>query len=247
MKLNYTLDGGIANRAGLGVIVLQADETLEPELGPLFAIDGVALYHARVPCANEITPETLRRSKQDLPVTAALLPTARPLDVVAYACTSGTTVLGMEAVAAALHSAHPDAAVTNPVLALIEACSALGLRKIGFLTPYLPVVSQAMRALLEENGLEIATFGSFEQESDRAVARISHRSVINAVAAVAGDDTVDAVFASCTNLRSFAIIDLMEAEIGKPVLTSNLVLAWHMAQLAGLSGEVRGPGRLFRT
>lgn len=247
MKLDYTLDEhGMASRAALGVIVLQADETLEPEFAPLFDLPGVALYHSRVPCAVEINPENLNRSKRDLPRAAALLPGARPLDVVAYACTSGTTVIGIETVAALLREAHPEARVTNPVTALLAACEALGIRRLGFLTPYLPEVSAAMRALLEENGLEISTFGSFEQQSDRAVARISSASVKEAVQAVAGDGTVDAVFASCTNLRSFAIIDEMEAQIGKPILTSNLVLAWHIGHLAGLGGELNGPGRLFR-
>lgn len=248
MRLPYTLDeNGMAARAALGVIVLQSDETLEPELGPVFAREGVAFYHSRVPSANEVTPETLMRMKQDLPLAASLLPTAHPLDVVAYACTSGTTIIGIDAVAEAIHASHPQAQVTNPFISLLAACEHLGVRRLGFVTPYLPSVSIVMRGLLEEHGLEVAAFGSFEQESDRAVARIAHASVISAVETIAREADADAVFASCTNLRSFAIVDEIERRINRPMLTSNLVLAWHMAKLAGLSDEINGPGRLMRS
>jgi maleate isomerase len=50
----------------------------------------------------------------------------------------------------------------------------------------------------------------------------------------------DAVFVSCTNLRVAEIAEEAERRIGRPVLSSNLALAWHMLTLAGLpaSGSV---------
>ena len=36
MSLPYRLDGGAGARARFGLIVLQNDETMEPELGPMF-------------------------------------------------------------------------------------------------------------------------------------------------------------------------------------------------------------------
>jgi maleate isomerase len=245
MKLTYTLDGGVAARAAFGVIVLQSDETLEREFSAIFDIDGVGLYNSRIPFADSVTPDTLIRMKEEIPGSASLFPSATPLDVIAYGCTSGTTMIGIAEVEAAIHTVQPQAKVTNPVSAVLAACEKLKVRKLGFLTPYMPSVSRAMQALLETHGLEIAAFGSFEQESDRAVARISARSVIDAIVEVASGGKVDAVFASCTNLRTFSLIDEAEKRIGMPVLSSNQALAWHMLHLAGLSGEADGPGTLF--
>ena len=56
---------------------------------------------------------------------------------------------------------------------------------------------------------------------------------------------MDAVFVSCTNLRSLSVIAEAEARIGKPVLSSNLVLGWHMLRLAGLTAAGNGVGMLF--
>ena len=53
------------------------------------------------------------------------------------------------------------------------------------------------------------------------------------------------VFASCTSLRCFGIIEQAEAELDKLVFSSNAALFWHMTPLAGI--DAKGPGRLFST
>jgi maleate isomerase len=247
LKLPFSLDQGTATEAAFGVIVLQSDETLEAEFRGLFQGPGLALYHTRIPSAAEVTAGTLKQMEEALPRAASLLPTKGPLDVVAYACTSGATVIGTDRVAAAIRTQHPKAETTDPISAVIAACAHLGVRKLGFVTPYVAEVSKAMRDLLEQNALAISAFGSFEHSEEAVVARISLHSVYNAICSVGGGDDVDAVFASCTNLRSFDIIDKAEALIGKPVISSNQALAWHMFRLAGVPLPPNGPGRLFRS
>ncbi len=247
MKLPFTSDQGIAARAAFGVIVLQADETLEAEFAGLFDEPGLALYHTRIPSGAEVTPETLQKMERDLPRAASLLPAAGALDVVAYACTSGATIIGPEKVADAIQTAHPKAKTTDPLSAVIAACRQLGIKRLGVVSPYVAEVCAAMNDLLERNGLTIAAFGSFEQSEEAAVARITPQSVQDAICAVGRDDGVDAVFASCTNLRTFEVIDRAEAAIDKPVITSNQALAWHMLTLANLDTHGMGPGMLLRS
>ncbi|MDB4085456.1 Asp/Glu racemase, partial [Amylibacter sp.] len=57
-----------------------------------------------------------------------------------------------------------------------------------------------------------------------------------------GEQDVDAIFLSCTNLNTLSVIKSIEEKIGKPVLSSNQVLAWHMSQLSngGLSKDCDG-------
>ncbi len=245
MKLPFILDQGAAAEAAFGVIVLQADETLEGEFAGVFSRPGLALYHTRIPSGAEVTPETLAQMERELPRAAGLLPNTGALDVVAYACTSGATVIGQDNVATAIRTAHPEAATTDPLSAVIAACRHLGVRRLGVVSPYVAEVSTAMMALLEKNGLEISTFGSFEQSEEAVVARITAQSVLDAICTMGRDDGVEAVFASCTNLRTFEIIDQAEAVMGKPVITSNQALAWHMLTLADIETKGFGPGRLF--
>jgi maleate isomerase len=51
---------------------------------------------------------------------------------------------------------------------------------------------------------------------------------------------------SCTNLRTLDVIDDLEAELGVPVLSSNLALARHMARATGAALAPDAPGRLLR-
>ena len=135
--------------------------------------------------------------------------------------------------------------MTNPAEAMMAACHQLGVKRIGLVSPYVAEVSDALCALLAENSIETPLVGSFEQAEEAVVARIALHSVEEAICRIGATDKVEAVFASCTNLRTFDVIEACEARIGKPVFSSNLALAWHMRRLAGLPTEGFGPGRLF--
>ena len=241
MDLPFDSDGGACAAGAFGLIVLQTDLTMEPELRGPFA--GFGLYHARIPNAPEVTPETLAAMEAALPRTAALLPPEAT--VIGYGCTSGATVIGPERVADLVREVQPQARVTDPLSAVLAACVHLGIRRLGFVTPYVAEVSAAMRARLEAAGLAVAGFGSFGQVEDRVVAGIAESSTLAAIEAVDAMAPCDAVFAACTNLRGFGIVERAEAVTGMPVLTSNLALAWHMLRLAGVPTVGRGPGRLF--
>ena len=245
MRLSFETDDGLAGRAALGLIVLQADETVEPEFRRLLDLEGVALYHGRVPSGAEVTPETLAAMEAAIPDAVRLLPPSAELEVVGYACTSGATIIGEAEVEAAIQSARPGVATSNPLTAVKAACAALGVRRLGFVTPYIAEVSAAMRAKLEAAGLEIAAFGSFEQSEEALVARITPASVLAAILEVGAAETCEAVFASCTNLRATDVIPEAEARLGKPVLTSNQALAWHMLRLAGVTAPLPDRGALF--
>ena len=246
MKLDFDIDVGFGTRAKMGLIVLETDESLEPELARISGLPGVATYHTRIPMVAEITPETLMRMKQDLPAAAAALPEPMEFDVIGYGCTSASTVIGSDAVRDAVREARPGVQVTDPLRAVIAACEALGVKRLGFVTPYIPEVSNRMRVKLEEAGIEIAGFGSFEEGDDRVVARISETSVLNAIEAVAAQEPCDAVFVSCTNLRILSILEQAEAKIERPVISSNLALSWHMLRLSGVSEPRSGFGRLLQ-
>lgn len=245
MKLDFDVDGGIGTRATLGVIVLETDETLEPEFARMTDIDGVALYHSRIPMVSDITNETLAQMENDLPASAKMFPPSLDFDVIGYGCTSASTVIGSENVARAVQSVFPNAQVTNPLAALIAAGQSLGAKRLGFITPYVPAVSQRMRDALEDVGFEIAAFGSFEEGDDRVVARISERAIKDAALRMAAETDCDAIVIACTNLRCLRMIPEIEAETGVPVISSNQAMGWHMLRLSGVDEPIAGFGRLF--
>ncbi len=247
MALAFETDDGLGARATLGLIVLQTDETIEPEFKSMINLDDVCLYHSRVPSGAEVTPETLARMEAEIPRAVSLLPSNAPLGVVGYACTSGATIIGEDKIAAAINSVRPGVQTSNPISAAKAAFHALGLKRLAFVTPYVAAVSLAMRDNLERAGYEISAFSSFEQGEEKIVTRISPGSVLAAVCDISSGPDCDGVFVSCTNLRTSGIIEEAEKRLGKPVISSNLALAWHMLRLAGIDDCITGKGRLLQT
>ncbi len=244
--LNFTTDDGLGQRARIGLIVLQSDQTIEHEMAQLLSDEGVALYHARIANDAEVTPESLRQMEIDLPRTAALLPSSFQFDAIGYACTSGATVIGEDRVDQIIRSVHPNAKTSNPISACKAALTALGLNRIALLTPYSPDVTSEMQENLRAAGFLINAVASFNESDDFTVARISSDSILKAVLKVGARDDCDGVFVSCTSLRALEVIAQAEQELGKPVISSNQTLAWHLMRLAGLNSLHEDCGWLFQ-
>jgi maleate isomerase len=247
MAMDFDTDAGAGHRARLGLVVLQTDETLEAELARLPAeLSGISLLHTRIPSAAEVTVDSLAQMHRRLPDVVRLLPRDDPMHVIGYGCTSGATIIGEQAVATAIQSVHPGVTVTNPLTALKAACEVLNIRSLGLITPYELPVTEALAKHLGDHGIEIPCVESYEQTSESVVARISPASLLKAVAQTASRaPDCDAWFVSCTNLRMAGITDAAEKAIGKPVLSSNQVLAWHMLRAAQLPDTMNNWGQLF--
>ncbi|MDU8910405.1 Asp/Glu racemase [Aestuariicoccus sp. MJ-SS9] len=242
--MDFTYTQAPANEPRFGLIVLQRDESLEHDLRRILP-GAVNLLVSRVPSDLEVTPETLAQMEHDLPRTAALLPQAEPFAVAAYGCTSGTAVIGAERIATLIRDAAPVRQVTNPLSALLAACEAMGIKRLGVLSPYVAEVSDQLRGILGKAGVATPVFGSFNEAREENVVRISPGSIMTSAEALAAQGGIDAIFMSCTNLRTLEVIAPLEAATGLPVLSSNQVLGWHMMRLGGLTDPVAGYGRLL--
>ena len=245
-ELAFTVDVGLGPRARIGLIILQSDQTAEHEFATLLHGEGVALYHARIPNAMEVTPETLRAMERDLPVAAALLPPSFDFDTIGYCCTSGATMIGEDRVDKVIRLIHSGAKTTNPLTACKAALATFGIRRFALVTPYEPSVTIEMQRNLSDAGFETGAVASFNQSDDFTVARISSDSILDAILSVGRRESCEAVFVSCTNLRVLPVIAEAEARLGKPVISSNQALAWHLMRLAGLGDQLDHAGRLFQ-
>lgn len=236
----------IDTRPSLGLVVLQSDETLENELRQILPAQ-VSLHITRVPSAPEVTRETLAEMEHHLTGAAALLPRAKSFDAVGYGCTSGTAQIGAARIAELVKAGATCNHVTEPVSALLAACQTMGLTRLAFLSPYIESVSKHLRDTLAQNSIATPVFGSFGEGDETTVAHIDSASVTAAAHTLMDGAEVDALFVSCTNLNSFEVIPPLTRELGKPVLSSNLVLGWHLLRLSGAIPHDVPPGDLLAT
>ncbi|WP_321936648.1 aspartate/glutamate racemase family protein [Paraburkholderia sp. J8-2] len=244
-KLDFALDGGIARRAAIGLVVLATDHTIEHEWRDLLRQPGVAFYESRVENSPDITPPRLAEIEARIaPAVSLLLPGER-LDVVAFGCTSASMVIGEEKVASRIHEARPAIECTTPITAALAALRALDVRRVALLTLYVRTINDFMRDYIEARGVAVTRMASFEHANDNEVARIDASSIRSAIDRLARHDDADAVFVSCTSLRVASLVPEIEAQTGKPVLSSNYAMAWHALRLAGVRDSEPQLGRLF--
>ncbi len=244
--VTYRPDCWPGRRARIGLIVLATDQTCEHDVAKVLAPDGVAFYVSRVAFANPTTADTLRTLAEDLTAAAALLLPDSRMDVVAFACTSGTVVIGEEEVERRIQAALPGVPVITPAAAAVAACKALRIRRLAVLTPYLDSINQPVRRFLGQRDIDILRMSSFDLESDVDMAGIAPDTIV-AAAAEADHPDAEALFISCTALQAADTIDRLERRLGKPVISSNQVMGWHAQRLAGVEDRVTGYGRLLET
>ena len=234
MRLPYEVDPDDPKSPPMGIIVLQTDETIEPELARYFADHPSPLYVSRVPSGLEVTTHTLSDMADELTRAASLLPGPRDYAVVGYGCTSGSAVIGPSEIERLVKAGCRARAVTNPLTAAVAACRNKGISRLALLSPYIEEVNIPLIEAFAAEGIEFAAVATFDEAVEERVVRISHKSVVEAACRVGTDKGIEGIFMSCTNLRTYDAIGEVTAKLQRPALSSNQALAWHMRELAGV-------------
>ena len=214
-------------RRKLGLITLQSDETIEDDMRKLLPSD-VSLLVSRVPSGQEVSLESLQGMTKHLTAAASLFPRGLCFDGVGYGCTSGTSQIGAQRIASLVREGTETNRVTEPLSALVAVCKFARVKRLAILSPYIAMVSTKLCKVLEEQGVSTTVFGSFAEPNEARVVSIDNASIISAATKLVKDIKVDALFLSCTNLRTLDAVGPLVKVLGIPVFSSNLVLAWHM-------------------
>ena len=243
-RLNPQFGEEIGHRASIGLLALSTDRAGAFDTEEFLRTKGVAMFSTRIPMAPVATPETLAAMAVHLSDATRLLVPGSRLDVVGFSCTSGTVAIGIDRVHEAIRAARPGVRVTTPIEAGYEALRRLGAERITLVVPYLVKTANLVSGFFEQKGIEILRRATFELDGDPDMNRLSPEALIEATIAT---DTLEseAVFISCTGLRTAPVISVLEQRLGKPVVTSNQALAWHALRLAGITDRLEAKGLLF--
>ncbi|MER9664793.1 arylmalonate decarboxylase [Mesorhizobium sp. M0159] len=237
-------DAGRHHKAKLGFVLLAMEQTIEEDMFNL-APNGVGVHFQRAPMANKVDVETLSAMASGIGDAAALIVPEVQLDVICYACTSGSVVIGEDNVFAELTRGAPGAKPTSIISGVMRALKAVNARKITIATPYVDPVNEIERVYMEERGFEILNIQGLNIENDEDMVRVTPDYIYEFAKQVDRADS-DAIFISCGALRSVDIIQALEAESGKPVITSNQAMMWDCLRLAGVNDRSDKYGRLFK-
>lgn len=165
--------------------------------------------------------------------------------VVSFACTTGSLVRGPgfdRELVARMEGASGVAASTTST-ALLAALELLGARRVAVATPYVDELNELERRFLEAAGYEVVSLHGLGIDSDPEIARVPYARTRELALEAAGD--ADVLFLSCTGLPTLALLDELEAALGRPVISSNAVTFWHALTLAGVEPSAQGAGSLL--
>ncbi len=242
--LEIRSDAGRHWRAKIGFVLLAMEQTIEDDMFRLRP-PGVGVHFTRAPMANRVSVGTLAAMASGIGDAASLLLPDEPLDVVCYACTSGSVVIGEERVFAELNRGKPDARATSLITSVMRALEALKARRIAIATPYLAEVDTIERAYMVARGFEVVHMQGLGIEKDADMVRVTPETIFDFARGIDRPDA-DAVFISCGALRSLDVIAELENRLGKPVVTSNQAMMWDCLRLAGIADRRDDYGTLFR-
>jgi maleate isomerase len=215
----------------VGVLVPASNAIVEPELSAL-AWHGVTVHFGRVGVDVELTDGALAHTTRDLAREARKLALVG-LAALGYACTSGS-FQGSGRVDATLVNRLSRASgvpATTATTAALHVLAQLGARRPVFCSPYEQRVHDRGVTYFHEAGLDVLSGACLGLSSNHEIAAVGSDEVAELVRA-SDDPAADAIFISCTGLGTASILGALGDELGKPVLSSNSVLASHIAELA---------------
>ena len=124
-----------------------------------------------------------------------------------------------------------------------RAFDALDLRSLAIATPYIRDLNEREEEFLGEAGYDVVDIDGLELEANSAVGSQIPEIAYRQVKAL-DHEGADGVFVSGTNYRTFEIIEQLEADLAKPVVTSNQATLWDALRTIGVDADLP-LGRLF--
>lgn len=231
----------IRHSRNAGLVTFDDDPVSAPTMQQLLG-DNVAVHTARMPFPAPESGDPVKDMGDALRDAAAtLLPSDMP-PVIGFACTTGAIQLGQARMQSAIGGPDAHVRLSTPIDAAFRALRLLAIHDIAIVSPYSRALSELVVEAFRIEGFSIRLLGYFDAD-DSQITRISDDSIRRAASSMAGSGA-GALFLSCTGMRSVPLIGALEAEIGRPVLSSLQVMAWDMANALGTVAT--GPGELLK-
>lgn len=227
----------------IGLLIPSSSSVQERDIGGALPPD-ISMHVARLRLNNVDAESTLRvvqeieaesRKLADVDVDVIILPATAP---------SSRNGPGYDQELISRITAASGKPATTASTALLEALRALSVKHIVLGAPWSAEINQTVAAFLEANGVKVLAQEALGLVRNLEIGLLDPQTAYG-VGQRVDRPQADAVMLACGNWATFGIIDRLERDLGKPVLTTNQVSLWHALTMMG-SRPLAGPGVLLR-
>lgn len=240
----------------VGQIVPSSNTTMETEVPALLrAREAVAperfTFHSSRMRMKRVTAEELATMDRDSDRCADELSDAR-MDVLAYAC--------LVAIMASGHGYHRESArrlhertaangaaapVVSSAGALITGLQAIGARSVAIVTPYLKPLTATVADYIEHEGIGVCSTLSLEISDNLAVGARDPLALVETAAGLDISAADAVVLSACVQMPSLAAVEIVQQQLGLPVVTASICTVYAILQALDLPTDVPGGGALL--
>ena len=242
----------IGHRMKFGVIAPSTNTAVQPEFDSLRPW-GVTNHFARIHIPDNPVRNDDDFNQLMVDIRAELMVA---IDRV-VTCSPGAVIMGMSAETfwdglegSKIFHRNCEARAGVPVSMGSDACQAAlrkygDIRRIGVITPYMPVGDENVRKFFEDCGFEVVALKGLKCASPQLIAHVSERELRDSIVEV-NDGRVEAIVQVGTNLAMARVAAIAEFWLDKPVIAINTATYWWSLRQQGIEDKVYGWGSLMQ-
>jgi maleate cis-trans isomerase len=213
----------------IGLLIPSSNSVQEREFWSVLP-KGITLHVARMRLSNVEADSTLRMV-QEIETESQKLADA-DVDVILLAATapSSRNGIGYDQELISRMSAASGKPATTASTALLAALRALAASQIVLGAPWSEAVNQTAATFIEANGFKVLALEALGHVRNLEIGLLDPQTAYDVGRRVDRPDA-DAVMLACGNWSTFAVIERLERDLRKPVLTTNQVSLWHALKI----------------
>jgi maleate isomerase len=240
----------------IGLIVPSSNTTMETELPELFRRQSQVTghqytFHSARAAMKQVSREELL-AMVGRAAECAIAVSDADVDVIAYACLVAVMAQGVGAhkesermiADAARDNGHP-AAVVSSAGALVRTLTAIGVRRVSMVTPYMAPLTRMVREYIEGEGIRVLDAVALEVPDNLAVGRLDPANLPGIARSLRRDGAEAIVLSACVQMPSLPVVQTVEDEFGLPVITAATATTYEVLTALGHQPAISGAGRLL--
>lgn len=236
-------DLSYGERGKIGLIYPSAGWVMEPEFNEM-APEGISIQATRVPLGNTDV-EGLNKLLLNIQDAGKLL-SHIPTDIILLGCTSASFINGVvyEKQMMADMERETNIKFITTSTSVINALQAMNIKKVAVATPYIDEVNHKAALYLEENDITVCGMKGMGLMTDSQIDAVKLDDVYQ-FCVEADCQEAEGLLILCTGLRTIPIIEKLEKDLGKPVISAIQASMWSALRCIYIQDCVKGYGSLF--